>query len=119
MNTKITIWKRVGHVEGIYYPSQDSPENHYINQTVVDLLLQFTATLRPTDEQHIANIKTLFRKGLDWKNIDNLTRNVPRKLAASLIATRVKISNMYAKSWRRPPYAEEYNAIWKKANKWR
>lgn len=118
MTAKTNTWQRVGR-SGKYAPGKDSPENHYINHHVIGLLLQFMETLRPVDEQHKELLNNLFVAGLQWGDTENLTRGVPRKLAAALVATRVKISAAYEKAWNRVPYAEEYEAIVQQVGKWR
>lgn len=105
-----TTWQRLTDTRE-YKPGEDSPENHYINQTVVTTCLEMLTQLSNKEEALVDDVRALFVYGNEIK--PKLSAQLQKKVKEA----RRSVRHQYLREWNRRPYEEELTAIFNRANK--
>lgn len=106
-----TTWRRLKDDNREYVPGRDSPENYYINDSVVNACVRMLSFVTHRNEIHIDDMRGAFVYGLEPPP------NLPYALIALILTTRMRVNRHYTDEWRRDAYAEELAAAFDAANK--
>lgn len=104
-------WRKIKDDNQEYTPGQDSPENYYINNDVVNCCVRVLSLVTHRNEIRIEDMRTTFVYGTEPPP------NLPYTLTAATLKCRLQIGAIYNAEWRREPYREELAAIFDAANK--
>lgn len=110
-----TAWRRINDNKNEYVPGRDSPENHYINDAVINMCIKALTYVKPQYEEYVEPMRAMFVYG----DTAQYTRKnqIPQTLHSAIHLCYAAVCRQYRKEWGRTAYEEELAAIFDAANK--